>query len=169
MELRQIKELMAAMGRTGTKRLKIKKENFELELEREDHQSASSEFAEQVAEAVKGNAFLNDIEQHRVNASPTRSDKRLMASDDHDYITEVQEEGEEVTSPMVGTFYLSPSPEDSPFVNVGDTVTPDMVICIIEAMKVMNEVKAGVSGTVAEILMDNGHPVEFGTKLFRIV
>ncbi len=76
--------------------------------------------------------------------------------------------GKSIDSPMVGTFYASPSPEDPPFVKVGDTVTPDSVVCIIEAMKVMNEVKAGVSGTVREVLAENASPVEFGTKLFIV-
>ena len=78
-------------------------------------------------------------------------------------------EGKFITSPMVGTFYRTPSPEDPPFVKVGDKVDENTVVCIVEAMKVMNEVKAGVSGVVAEICLDNGHPVEFGSKLFRIV
>ena len=69
---------------------------------------------------------------------------------------------------MVGTFYSSPSPDDPHFVKVGDKIEKHTVVCIIEAMKVMNEVKAGVGGTVAEILIESGHPVEFGTKLFRI-
>ncbi|MGE3715728.1 MAG: acetyl-CoA carboxylase biotin carboxyl carrier protein subunit, partial [Simkaniaceae bacterium] len=73
------------------------------------------------------------------------------------------------TSPMVGTFYASPSPDDEALVKVGDTVTEDTVVCIIEAMKVMNEVKAGKKGTVAEVFIESAHPVEFGTKLFRIV
>ena len=73
-----------------------------------------------------------------------------------------------ITSPMVGTFYIAPSPEDPPFIKVGDKIEKDTLVCVIEAMKVMNEVKAGVTGIVAEILIDNAHPVEFGTKLFRI-
>ena len=74
-----------------------------------------------------------------------------------------------VTSPMVGTFYTSPSPEDPPFVKVGDKIDKNTVVCIIEAMKVMNEIKANVSGTVAEVLVETGQPVEFGSKLFRII
>ena len=70
---------------------------------------------------------------------------------------------------MVGTYYASPSPEDPFFVKIGDKVEKNTVVCIIEAMKVMNEVKAGVSGTVSQILIESGHPVEFGTKLFKIV
>jgi acetyl-CoA carboxylase biotin carboxyl carrier protein len=73
-----------------------------------------------------------------------------------------------VTSPMVGTFYLSPTPGDPPFVKVGEKIDKHSIVCIIEAMKVMNEVKAGNSGTIVEQLVEDGHPVEFGTKLFKI-
>jgi acetyl-CoA carboxylase biotin carboxyl carrier protein len=76
--------------------------------------------------------------------------------------------GIEVKSPMVGTFYGSPSPESPAFVSVGQEITPDTVVCIIEAMKVMNEVKAEVSGTVTEICAENGKPVQFGQALFRL-
>jgi acetyl-CoA carboxylase biotin carboxyl carrier protein len=74
----------------------------------------------------------------------------------------------EITSPMVGTFYASPSPDAPPYVAVGQTVTPDTVVCIIEAMKVMNEIKAEVSGVIAEISAENGKPVQFGQALFRV-
>lgn len=76
--------------------------------------------------------------------------------------------GTYITSPMVGTFYASPSPDDPSFIKVGDKVEKNTVVCIIEAMKVMNEVKAGTSGTVLELLVESGHPVEFGTKLFKV-
>jgi acetyl-CoA carboxylase biotin carboxyl carrier protein len=76
--------------------------------------------------------------------------------------------GKEITSPMVGTFYTSPSPESPSFVSVGQTVTPDTVVCIIEAMKVMNEIKAEVSGVITEVAAENGQPVQFGQALFRI-
>ena len=69
---------------------------------------------------------------------------------------------------MVGTFYSTPSPDQPPYVKIGDYVSEDTVVCITEAMKVMNEVKAGVSGTVVEVLVDSSDPVQFGTKLFRI-
>ena len=77
-------------------------------------------------------------------------------------------EGIEIKSPMVGTFYGSSSPENPPFVTPGQVVTPDTVVCIIEAMKVMNEIKAEVSGTVVEVLAENGKSVEFGQPLFRL-
>ena len=69
---------------------------------------------------------------------------------------------------MVGTFYSSPSPEAPPFVKVGDMVNEDTVVCIIEAMKVLNEVKAGKKGKVKSSLIENAQPVEFGTKLFAL-
>ena len=74
----------------------------------------------------------------------------------------------DVTSPMVGTFYLASSPDAEPFVRVGDRVTEDSTLCILEAMKVMNEIKAELSGSVVEILAQNGQPVEFGQPLFVI-
>ena len=75
--------------------------------------------------------------------------------------------GKEISSPMVGTFYTSPSPESPAFVKVGQKVTPDTVVAIIEAMKVMNEIKAEVSGTITEVAAENGQPVQFGQALFR--
>ena len=71
-------------------------------------------------------------------------------------------------SPMVGTFYRGPSADAEPFAAVGKTVKPDSVLCIIEAMKVMNEVKAERSGVIVEVLVENGEPVEFGQPLFLI-
>ena len=71
-------------------------------------------------------------------------------------------------SPMVGTFYRSPSPDAPIFVDVGQTVTEDTVVCIIEAMKVMNEIKAEAKGVVTEVLVENAKPVEFGQPLFKL-
>jgi acetyl-CoA carboxylase biotin carboxyl carrier protein len=73
-----------------------------------------------------------------------------------------------ITSPMVGTFYRSPSPDAPPYVDVGQDVGNDAVVCIIEAMKVMNEIKAEIKGVITEILVENAKPVEFGQKLFAV-
>jgi acetyl-CoA carboxylase biotin carboxyl carrier protein len=73
-----------------------------------------------------------------------------------------------INSPMVGTFYVAPSPEAPPFVGVGDPVSGDTVVCILEAMKVMNEIKAEVEGTIVEVLVENAEPVEYGEPLFRV-
>jgi acetyl-CoA carboxylase biotin carboxyl carrier protein len=74
----------------------------------------------------------------------------------------------DIVSPMVGTFYQSPSPDSKPYVNVGQEVNEETVVCIIEAMKVMNEIKAEIKGVVTEVLAENGKPVEFGKPLFRV-
>ena len=73
-----------------------------------------------------------------------------------------------IKSPMVGTFYRAPAPDAPPYAEVGDRITEETVLCIVEAMKLMNEIKAETAGIVAEILVENGHPVEFGQPLFRI-
>ena len=74
----------------------------------------------------------------------------------------------EVKSPMIGTFYRSPSPESGSYVEIGSEVNPDTVVCIIEAMKVMNEIKAEVKGVVTQVLVENAKPVEFGQPLFKV-
>lgn len=74
----------------------------------------------------------------------------------------------EVCSPIVGTFYRASSPDAAPFVSVGDTVKKGDVLCIVEAMKLMNEIEAEMSGTIAEILVENGQPIEYDQPLFRI-
>ena len=82
--------------------------------------------------------------------------------------TAPQQTGTPLTSPMVGTFYRAPSPGADPFVKVGDTVKKGQVVCIIEAMKLLNEVEADMDGTVKEVCVENGQPVEFGQSLFII-
>ncbi|HET6324143.1 MAG TPA: acetyl-CoA carboxylase biotin carboxyl carrier protein [Planctomycetaceae bacterium] len=73
-----------------------------------------------------------------------------------------------INSPTVGTFYGAPTPDDSPFVSVGARVSPETVVCIVEAMKVFNQIPAEVSGTIVEVLVQNGDSVEFGQPLFRV-
>jgi acetyl-CoA carboxylase biotin carboxyl carrier protein len=73
-----------------------------------------------------------------------------------------------IKSPIVGTFYMAPSPDAAPFVKVGDQVNPETVVCIIEAMKVMNEIKAEMSGTVVEVCCKDGQAVEYGQALFKV-
>lgn len=73
-----------------------------------------------------------------------------------------------ITSPIVGVFYASPNPEAEPFVKVGDAIAPGKVICLIEAMKVFNDIRAEISGKIAEVLVKNGDPLEYGTPLFKV-
>ena len=80
----------------------------------------------------------------------------------------VVQDWQEIRSPMVGTFYAASSPESPAFAEVGKVVGAETVVCIIEAMKVMNEIKAEISGTILEIVAENGKPVQFGDVLFRV-
>lgn len=157
MDLKEIKDLMTAMRKAGIQKLVIKKkEGDELQLETQIGSSMSSHsFPPAHISQNKEQVFFNTSSASSVEKSSQ----------------ELKEEkpGQYITAPLVGTFYGSPSPDDDFFVKVGQMVKEDSVLCIIEAMKVMNEVKAGVSGKIAEILVENGHPVEFGTKMFRIV
>lgn len=158
------------MQRTGTKRLVIKKEGVELELEREDKSYGVSE---PTVDLMDDNPMKHEMALHRASMLLTRGGEMVQglpspsASNSNKEPTEVQ--GSFIKSPMVGTFYSATSPDDPPLVRLGDKIEKDTVVCIIEAMKVMNEVKAGIAGTVAEVLVENAHPVEFGTKLFRII
>ena len=79
-----------------------------------------------------------------------------------------QDDGTYVTSPFVGTFYRAASPDSDAFVEVGDSIAPGQVLCIVEAMKLMNEIEAEGAGTIVEVLVENGKPVEYGDRLFRI-
>ncbi len=84
-------------------------------------------------------------------------------------LTEVENNDEIIKSPMVGTFYRSPSPDSDPFVNINDEISENQTLCVIEAMKLMNEIPSNTSGVIAEIYIENGQPVEFGQPLFRLV
>ena len=97
-----------------------------------------------------------------VPTAPAGTEGTIQAS-----AAQPQEQLVEIKSPIVGTFYITPSPDSEPYVEVGSKVNPQTVVCIIEAMKVMNEIKAETSGTIAEVLATNGQAVEYGQVLFK--
>jgi len=115
----------------------------------------------------KNNAFAGPA---GVPAAPPRSPAAAAVAS----VGDVQASGHEdeglieITSPIVGTFYAAPSPDSDPFVSEGDRIKNDTVVCIVEAMKVMNEIKAECKGLIAEICVKNAEPVEFGQVLFRV-
>lgn len=146
MDMEQVKELMTRLEESKLSKLIYKKGDFELHLEKE-----SAPLAVPRPLPVEP-AFQSDVALKGERGGPVRVDVP----------------GTYITSPMVGTFYGAPAPDQPPFVKVGDKVDINTVVCIVEAMKVMNEVKAGMSGTVAEILADSSQPVEFGSRLLRI-
>lgn len=153
MELEQIKELMNQLEASKLRKLVIKKGDFELQLEKEQANLP----------AARPRAILAEAEAAFQSEVPLKGERGGSSS-----TSRADAPGTFVTSPMVGTYYSSPGPDQPSFVKVGDRVDENTVVCIVEAMKVMNEVKAGMSGTVAEMLADNAQPVEFGTRLLRI-
>ncbi len=146
MDLKEIKELIALMRKNDLSVFKMEKEGFKITLKKgTDFQPVITTAAAPVALAAAPAAAA-------VSASDAAPASSLR----------------EITSPMVGTFYGSASPESASYVAVGQEVTEDTVVCIIEAMKVMNEIKAEVRGVIAEVAAENGKPVQFGQALFRV-
>jgi acetyl-CoA carboxylase biotin carboxyl carrier protein len=155
-ELKQIKELIALMDKAGLKKIRIKdKDKYEIELEKQD---------ENIHPAPQATSVHPDFQHKFHEPHPAPRHPHHLETPKTEKV-----DGKFITAPLVGTVYHASSPEDAPFVKVGDRVDENTVVCIIEAMKVMNEVKAGMSGTVAEVLVKNAHPVEFGAQLIRIV
>ncbi|NGX56891.1 MAG: Biotin carboxyl carrier protein of acetyl-CoA carboxylase [Candidatus Anoxychlamydiales bacterium] len=143
MQLDHIKKLIKLLEESELKKIHLKEGDFEIELEKE---------SKHVAKHVTYEKPTEKPHHHHQNI------ESKVEKDNAKYIE----------SPMVGTFYSSPSPDQASFVKIGDFVKKDTIVCIIEAMKVMNEVKANVEGKIVEILIDNAQPVEFSTKLFRV-
>jgi len=147
MDPKEIKEWVKLMERLKLKRMRFREKNGkEIDLERE----------------TPVGAHYESIPHPVTSEAPLKVSETTMTS------PKEAAKGDFITSPMVGTFYLTPAPSEPNFVQVGDTVAADTIVCIVEAMKVMNEVKAGKAGVIKEVLMENQHAVEFGTKLFRI-
>jgi acetyl-CoA carboxylase biotin carboxyl carrier protein len=168
MEVKQINQLMLAMGRYGIKALCIKKEGFELSLEREG--ILAEKAFETLPEETEENPLHGDFARRRSqHVSLGASEDKIGESGAAEALTKEDESGLFIESPMVGTVYLSPTPQEAPYVCVGDKVSEDTVVCIVEAMKVMNEVRAGVAGVIVQVFAENAHPVEYGSKLFKIV
>ncbi|MGC1481234.1 MAG: acetyl-CoA carboxylase biotin carboxyl carrier protein [Chthoniobacterales bacterium] len=149
MELKEIRALIDLMKKNGLAVFKMEKEGFKITLQTNaEFHPASYSPAPQPTPAAPA-----------AGATP-KGDAAPPAAPASDL--------KEITSPMVGTYYASPSPDSAPYVQVGSTVTPDTVVCIVEAMKVMNEIKAECAGTIEEIAADNGKPVQYGQALFRV-
>ncbi|HEU63899.1 MAG: Biotin carboxyl carrier protein of acetyl-CoA carboxylase [Candidatus Anoxychlamydiales bacterium] len=139
MEINVIKKIIALLEESNLKKIHLRDGDFEISLEK-DHSAHK-------VEHVKG-----------YHGSKEPELERHIEDDNKDYII----------SPMVGTFYVSSAPDQPPFVKVGDTVNENTVVCVIEAMKVMNEIKAGKKGVIKEVLTENAQAVEYETKLFVI-
>lgn len=147
MNIKEIKEMINLMNENDLMELEIEKEGMRIRLKKTGagHESL-------------GGPII--VEREKVSESSKRQPEAS--------IEEASAKTVEIKAPMVGTFYRSPSPEAPPYVEVNQVIEPGQVICIIEAMKLMNEIKAEIKGRILEILVDNAEPVEFGQSMFLI-
>ena len=144
-DLERLRELMQAMGEFDVTRVELEDEEERLVLER-GHLASAPQFTHAAPAAAPSPAPAS-APSHGAAAEP---------------------EGSFITSPFVGTFYNAPSPDSPPFVNVGAEVAPGQTLCIVEAMKLMNEVAAKIRGTIVSVLVENGEPVEYNQPLFTM-
>lgn len=148
MNIKEIKEMVNLMNENGLMELEIEKDGTRIKLKKTP--SGIESFSSPVV-----------IERDR-------SVEVAAAKQAKEPVKDQNSRAVEIKSPMVGTFYRAPSPESAPYVEVGQNVEPGQVVCIIEAMKLMNEIKAEVKGKILEILVDNAEPIEFGQPIFLI-
>jgi acetyl-CoA carboxylase biotin carboxyl carrier protein len=146
-DLNQVRELLAILNQTDIEELSLKSSDFELTIRK----GSSSVSIQPAAAPIAPASLAVAVSTAAAPAVPV-----------------VDKSWVEVTSPMVGTFYRSPAPDEPSFVDVGDTIRKGQTICIIEAMKLMNELEAEVSGEIMEILVENGKPIEFGQPLMQV-
>lgn len=153
MDLKDIKAIIDLMKKNSLSEFELEKQDFKIKLKRGQgvFVPASGEENPAITYALAAPATQNSPSIPQIH-SPTPVDTGAL----------------DIKSPMIGTFYRSPSPESDEYVQVGSEVNPDTVVCLIEAMKVMNEIKAEARGIVTQILVDNAKPVEFGQPLFKI-
>jgi acetyl-CoA carboxylase biotin carboxyl carrier protein len=144
MDLKDIKAIIDLMKKNSITEFELEKEEFKIKLKRGTQTRVVSEQA---------------VVETPAPAAPSAAAAKSVAAPSNEA---------DIKSPMIGTFYRSPSPEAGSYVEVGSEVGPDTVVCIIEAMKVMNEIKAEARGVITKILVDNSKPVEFGQALFKI-
>ena len=148
-DIREIKTIIDLMKKNELSVCEIEKDGFRLKLQRAPSGQAVAGALLPMAVPPKAAATVTET----APASPKAIETVPL---------------KEIVSPMVGTFYRTASPDALPFVDVGKTVMEETVVCIIEAMKVMNEIKAETSGVIAEVVVENGKPVQFGQVLFRV-
>lgn len=142
------------MRKNSISEFKLKKEGFEIELKRGANGGTATGYGGEDAPVV---TYAQPM------MIPAPGQALAVPAPVAPLINEV-----EIKSPMIGTFYRAPSPEAAPYVEVGMEVNPDTVVCIIEAMKVMNEIKAEAKGVITQVMVENAKPVEFGQPLFKV-
>ena len=158
MELKDIKLIIDLMKKNDLSLFELEKEGFKIRLKKGSSEPGGY--------AVSSHPAYPPVSQAFPAPASAAQPPPVIAAETP---VPAAAKGKEITSPMVGTFYAAMSPDSPPYVKAGQSVTEDTVVCIIEAMKVMNEIKAEMSGTVTEVLGENGKPVQYGQPLFRVV
>ena len=167
MELKDIKAIIDLMKKNDLSVFEMEKDGFKLKLQKgagDGTAFASGAIPTITPVPVPVAAIAGGGGQVTPAAAPAPATTETTAPEPVEKGTPLRD----ITSPMVGTFYRASSPDSPSFVDVGKAVSEDSVVCIIEAMKVMNEIKAEMSGTIAEVVAENGKPVQFGQVLFRV-
>jgi acetyl-CoA carboxylase biotin carboxyl carrier protein len=160
LDLKQIKHIIELMKRSELTEFAVEEEGFKLKIRR------GTNGLPIVTQSRGSNPPFVPAE---AGAPPPASAPAPMSSSPSTPPMPVEELGVTyVKSPMVGTFYRASSPENKPFVDIGAKIEENSVVCIIEAMKIMNEIQAEVKGTVVEVMIENGQPVEYGQRLFKL-
>ncbi|MEO0394594.1 MAG: acetyl-CoA carboxylase biotin carboxyl carrier protein [Cyanobacteria bacterium P01_A01_bin.137] len=162
LDFSELRQLVAALDQTDIAELTLKNPSFELTLRKATAPSQSVVLA--------SDAAVQPVvaPPPTLAAPPAAAAPAAMAAAPAAPPATTASDLYEITSPMVGTFYRSPAPDESPFVDTGDRIKSGQTVCIIEAMKLMNELEAEVSGEIVEILVQNAEPVEFGQPLMRV-
>ena len=155
MKFQEILELIDKIAESGISSVEIEQSGTKVRIEGKSSPSRLIHVGEMKSESAPP-LLLPSAPQ------PTKAEEKAKADAEAEAGLHI------ITSPIVGTFYRSPSPESGPFVNVGDRITKGKVLCIIEAMKLMNEIESDVDGVIAKIYPSNGQPVEYGEKLFAV-
>ena len=156
MDLKKLKEILKIVEKTDFSEVEIVEKDWRLRVGRNSSQPITMSYS---------HAPMQQQQSAPVAAAPTASEVAATAATAKEA---EQAKGHIVSSPFVGTFYRSPSPDSPPFVDVGQKVQKGQTICIVEAMKLMNEIESDFDGKIVEIYPTSGQPVEFGEKLFRI-
>lgn len=153
MDLKDIKAIIDLMKKNSVSEFELEKQDFKIKLKRSPNGGPISQVAYDEASAV---AYVPAPAVLPAGAAVVAAPAPVVSNE------------ADIKSPMIGTFYRAPSPESAPYVEVGTEVNPDSVVCIIEAMKVMNEIKAEVKGVITQVCVENAKPVEFGQPLFKV-
>ena len=160
MDIRKVKKLIEMLEESNLNEIEIKEGEEAVKLVKSN--PVPSNFISSTP------AIISEPTQQSPITKPSAPLSEATVTQEISQTSDVLESGNKMNSPMVGTFYSAPNPESEPFVKVGDQINEGDVLCIIEAMKMMNEVKSEFSGTVKQILADNAEPVEFDQTLFVI-